>query len=289
MNIRIAKIICALVLVCLLFASCANETQSVDIPKLAADCIEISGITDWQTAAAAYLLNIDISDLTVKKPDSDGTAHDTAESVLFDVLVSNEPSSAEVSRIRQYIEQKPQELSTVDMALCAYALEAADVEYDCSSAAKELESRQQTDGGFARAHDYAASEPTPSAYAIDLVVFWRDAVSDKCYDGVLVYFYNTMTDQNVWNDESGDTSCSVTSTVLCGFIHAGIRYDGDDAQAIAKSVRVLYSINDKYGNWLGFKQYTKSDTLSSDACGDALLALAASQVGSLWSVLEARG
>ncbi len=287
--IKNIKTICVLVLICLLFASCAEETQNIDIPQLAADCIEISGIADWQTAAAAYLLNIDISDITVKKPESDGTAHDTAQSILFDVFVSNKPSTAETARVKQYIEQKPGELSTVDMALCACALEAAKIEYDYAPAAKELESRQQTDGGFARAHDYAASEPMPSAYALDLVMFWRDAVSDKCYDGVLVYFYNNMTDQNVWNDESGDASCSVSSIVLCGFLHAGIRYDGDDAQAIAKSVRVLYSVNDKYGNWLGFKQYAKSDTLSSEACGNALLALASSQVGCLWTVFATRG
>lgn len=281
-------ILCMSALMVLSLASCSTGDSNVDVAKLTSDCIELVGINSWQTAAAAYIMNKDFSELLIKKPESDGTVHDMAESVLFDALVSNQPSSAEIARIKQYIEEKPADLSTVEMALCAYALNASGTEYDHKNAAKELESRQKTDGGFARANDYAASEPTPSAYAIDLVKFWRDAVSDKCFDGALVYFYNTMTDQNVWKDESGDPSCSVSSVVLCGFIHAGIRYDGDDSRAIAKSIRVLYSINDTKGNILGFKQYTKSDTMSQEACGDALLALASSQVGDLWSVIEAR-
>lgn len=281
-------IICVSVLLMLSLASCAEAESNVDVAKLVSDCIQLTGITDWQTAAAAYIMNIDASVLSVKKPESDGTVYGMAEGVLFDVLTSETPSGADIARIKQYIEEKPEDISTVEMALCAYALAATATEYDCNKAAKELEARQKTDGGFARAHDYATSEPTPSAYAIDLVKFWRDSVSDKCYDGVLVYFYNNMTDQNVWKDESGDPSCTVSSVVLCGFIHAGIRYDGDDSRAIAKSVRVLYSVSDKHGDLLGFKQYTKSDTLSDEACGNALLALASSQVGDLWSVLEAR-
>lgn len=279
------KVIAALAALIMLFSACSG-TEEVNVAALTEDCITLRGITDWQTAAAAYLMSIDISELVINKPETGDGISDVAESVLFDLFVYDTASSSDIASLKQYIESKPESLTTVEMALCTYALEVSGTEYDCTKAASELVSRQQNDGGFGRAHDYAASEATPSAYALDLVLFWREYVSDTCYDGILVYFYKNMTDENVWEDESGDTSCVVTSIVLNGFIHAGIRFDGDDAQAIAKSIRVLYGIEDKHGSILGFREYTSADTAASDACGYALLALATSQTGSLWDKIE---
>ncbi|GEM_PF-6684632 len=270
-------------LVALLLASCTQKAVPTTVS--AADYYADNGISSWLDAASVWMTNSADNSSFIYNNKS-GT---TPESVLFNVFSNRDVESEQTDLLKSALEQSPEKLTTEEMALYAYALKAAKVDYDAAAAVAELESRQQSDGGFGLGHDYAVSEPTPSSYALDLVMLWRDKVSDNCYDSVLIYFYNNMTDNNAWEDEDGKESCSLTCRVLMGFIHAGIRYDGDDAKAILNSVNTLFGVKASDNTIKAYKEYADDTVTSKQASSYALLANTVASMGDLWSVFDVRG
>ncbi len=250
-------------------------------------------IVCWQDAAAVFLSKRTLSDYKYENAlEQPETLEEKCGYLITVSLLARQGVDIKKSSPEQYIEEIKtaaessfDQLTVKELALCFFALTAADAEFDYRAAAEYLESMQNNDGGFPYSTDYNISDAESSAYALQIISLSRRYITDDCHDGVLVYLGNAINEDNTLSDIESKKSAFTTALTLNALISAALPLNGEVSTALTSAINRDFLVTS--GDALsGYKRYKTDTYIDREVTGEVMLCLAATAYGNLWTSLR---
>lgn len=293
------KISFLLVLIMLLTAtlsSCGEDTEETESGVTAGDRLTAAaafyaenGLVNWQDIAAVYLMKKNIADFqyadALQKTESyeDKCGMVIAISLLMrqKVDVSAYNIDGFVALIKNNIENNYESMTIKQIALSVYALVASNTDYDFKAAAENIQSRQNSDGGFPASKDIKISDTESSAYVLNVIMLNRDLFPDECYNKVVTYLGRVINDDNTITDINGKKSAKATALVLNSLISAKLPLDGEVSTSMTAAIDAYFKLAGG-----GYKKYFDDKNIDREANGEVMLCFAATGYGNIWTNIQ---
>ncbi|MDD4164884.1 MAG: hypothetical protein PHD66_06715 [Eubacteriales bacterium] len=243
----------------------------------------------WQDVAAVYSAKLKISDYeytySLEKTE---TLTDRAGYVISVSLIARQGNDVSaydtdnyIDEIKTALDNGYAALTVKEMALCFFALTAAETDFDYEKAAKHLETLQEENGGFPVSADYANPDAESSAYALNVIMLSRRYISDNCYNGVLRYLGNKINDDNTLSDIDNKKSAFTTALTLNSLISASIPLDGEISTSLTTAINSGFKVEEN-PSLTGYKRYKDDTAIDRTVTGEVMLCFAATSYGNLW-------
>lgn len=252
-----------------------------------------NGLVCWQDIAAVYLAEKDIIDYDYKEALTEPESlSDKAGYVISISLLERQGNNISgykmdkyIPEVKEAIEKNYKKSTVKELALCFYAMVASDTDFDNTATTEYLEELQNDDGGFPASNEYVISDTESSAYALNIIMLSRDNISDNCYDSVLVFLANSITDINVIKDIEGKDSSLATSLTLNSLIAANIPINGEISTALTEAIDTNFRY-ERNSIFYGYKKYPEDTDIDREATGEVMLCFASTAYGNIWKDLE---
>ncbi len=268
------------------FTSCESESELsyTDAPEVISEYYTRRSVSSWQDAAAVFLSGTDRSKIKIEYPACDGGLMQEASCLLMHTLLGEKCGTDHVSACKKAVEKDFALYEIKEIATSAFALEVLKTGYEYADAANYIEKLQLKSGGYPIKGEYTAEDNSSSAYALELMLLWRDKISDDNFDNLVIYISNQFTDKNLISDGKKE-SASVSAEVLRALIHAGIPNDGQISLAMQKSFDVLFRV-ELGESLLGYKEYEDDETYTLSSSAEIMYTLAVTGFGDIFSAVR---
>lgn len=284
-------------LFCSLICSCEKDSEDtdaeiVDRTSVFNDYYSEYNINCWQDIAAIYSAKKDLKDYDYK-PLLDNfskakTIEDKAGMVISVFLLERQENDmndyktdAYKNEIKNAVEKDYESLTVKQLAICFFAMTASHTDFNNEAAAKHLEKRQNKDGGFALSKENTYSDVESSAYALNIITLSKRYISNECYDNVILYLGNSISEKNTLLDKNQKESAAATALTLNSLISAKLPLDGEVSTSLTTAIDTNFKVT--YGNALrGYKRYSDDAGISREVTGEVFLCFAATAYGNLW-------